>query len=221
MKITQLFSIVGVILALASSTNAAAQAEATCSGSGGTNCRGTIPDGPISTPFTSSFTAPNVTCSGVPLSLGVRVNVVHDNVGDLTISVAGPNGNAVLMDQPAGAFSGGCAGDDVNATFVGTGGGGANFCVEGGLPAVAGVLNAVSGGGALSAGNSSSGAWTLTVTDNSNGFEGFVEDWAVVAVCNSAPVPIQGSSTLIVLLLALGMMGCGVLGRKWTSSPRA
>jgi subtilisin-like proprotein convertase family protein len=212
MKLSKL-SLFGALLAAALlSTTAFAQSEASCSANGGTNCQGTIPDFPIATPFTSTFTAPAVRCGGVSSGFGIRVNVVHDNVGDLTVSVAGPAGNAVLLNQPTGAFPGGCAGDDIQATFVGSGGASANFCLEGGLPAVSGTVNAVSGASALS-GSNSSGVWTLTVADNSNGFEGFVQDWAVVATCAAAPVPVQNPSMLLTLLLALGVIGSTMLGR--------
>lgn len=207
---TTKFSALLTFLALfALSTPASANTVLDCAALGGTNCQGTIPDSPIQTtftPFVSVFTAPAATCVGQARGIGIRVNLVHDHVGDLTVAVTGPGGNSVLFDQPLGT-TGTCAGDDISAIFA-NGGLTANTCTEAGIPATSGTFLPVSGAAALNLA-SPAGAWTLTVTDNSNGFEGFVQDWAVIALCDARPeiVPTQPTAALFGLLLVLAFGG--------------
>ncbi len=188
--------------------------EVTCSGSGGTNCSGTIPDFPIATPYTSTITLPqSLTCpGGAPyVGVGVRVNLTHDHVGDLNISVAGPSGSTTLLNRPAGSgAAGACAGEDVRAVFGAVGSPG-NTCQELTSPAVSGNVMVSGPGLNFLQSPNSLGAWTLTVADESNGFEGFVTDWALVGQC-AAPtaIPTQSQSGLLVMILL--MLGAGL----WT-----
>lgn len=212
MNITRVSSVIAFLGAFALSLPAAADVDFACSASGGTNCQATIPDfpiGPLTSTFTVSATAA-AACSGNTAGVGIRVNLVHDNVGDLTITATGPAGTATLIDRPPGAFVGGCAGDDILATFTSLGGP-PNSCTEGALPAITGLWAPVSGAAALNVADPA-GPWSLTVTDNSNGFEGFLQDWSVVVQCPPMVVPTQSPLGLLALMLALATLGAVGLG---------
>ena len=185
--------------------------EVSCSGSGGVNCSGTIPDFPIATPFTSTINlSQNLTCSGGPyVGMGVRVNLTHDHVGDLNISVTGPSGTTTLLNQPAGSgAAGACAGEDIQAVF-GSLGIAANSCQEVTIPAISGNILATGPGTAFLQSGNTTGAWQLTVTDLSNGFEGFVQDWALVPQCG-APTAIPTQSSMGLLATILLVFGLGL-----------
>ncbi len=208
MNLNRLSSIAVLLGALVLSLPAAADLDVACSANGGTNCQGTIPDFPIAAPYVSSMTVPGsalAACSGATTGVGIRVNLVHDNVGDLTLTATGPSGTATLINQPPGAFVGGCAGDDIQAVFSNLGFA-PNSCSDGAIPAISGLRGPVSGGAALNV-TDPAGLWTLTVTDNSNGFEGFVQDWAVVVQCAPRVIPTQSPLGLLVLMLAVAALG--------------
>lgn len=212
MKKNIVFALVALVAGLLGSGTAGAQ-EVTCSGSGGTNCSGTIPDFPIATPFTSTLTvAQPFSCGASQFGVGIRVNLVHTRIGDLRISVTGPSGTTTLLDQPTGSGgAGGCAGQDIQAVF-GTQGPAANSsCQEITIPAISGNVTASGPGTAFLQSTNVTGAWQLTVTDLSNGSEGFVQDWSVMALCG-APTAIPTQSTMGLLMTMLMVFALGIWG---------
>ena len=217
MKINFVVAAAALLTTLLSSSIANAQ-EVSCSGSGGTNCTGTIPDFPIATPFTSTINLVQpFSCSGNAIyrGVGVRVDLTHDHVGDLRISVAGPSGSTTLFDQPAGSAPGGCAGEDIQAVF-GSIGAVANSCQEATIPATSGNVLATGPGIAALQAAGVTGAWTLTVTDLSNGSEGLVNDWALTPQCETLAmaVPAQSNTGLLIMFLLVTAMGAWGLANR-------
>ena len=177
------------VLALAQPASAI---ETTCSGSGGTNCSAIIPDGPLPG-VSSTLTVPANIC-GSATATGVRVRVVaiHSWVGDLSIAVKNPaNTTATLLNQVPDPPAVSCAGDDINATFQD--GGAVPVCTSIFVPSVGGTLAPVAALTPLA--SSVVGTWTLTVTDNMHGNNGFLNDWAVDVTCGAA-VPADMGVTL-------------------------
>jgi subtilisin-like proprotein convertase family protein len=154
--------------------------ETGCVASGGTNCAALIPDGP-QTGLVSSLTVPAGICGGsAPTGVSVRVNATHSWIGDLTIAVKNPaNTTVTLIDQLQNPPSTSCAGDDVSATFQD--GGAAATCAAATVPSLSGIVAPASALAPLAA--SATGVWTLTVTDNVNGNNGALNDWAVDVAC--------------------------------------
>lgn len=162
----------------------AAAVETVCSTSGGTGCLQQIPDGPRPG-MTSTLTVPAGICgSNAPTGIGVRVNVTHNWIGDLTIAVRNPaNQTVTLINQLANAPSISCAGDDIVGTF--RDGGSAATCAAATVPSLSGTIAPAAALAPLAA--STTGVWTLTVTDNMNGNTGALNDWAVDVTCVALP----------------------------------
>ncbi len=106
-------------------------------------------------------------------SITVDLDIDHDWVGDLVVTLTGPGGaSAVLLDRagiPSTGFPGpfGCGGRNVMATFDDAGPIAAeSVCSLTGDPVISGVVRPA---GALASliGADAPGVWTLTVADNS------------------------------------------------------
>jgi subtilisin-like proprotein convertase family protein len=158
--------------------------ETTCVASGGSGCVQQIPDGPRAG-MTSTINVPAGICgSNAPTGVGVRVNITHNWIGDLTIAVTNPGAQTVtLLNQLQSPPSTSCGGDDVVATF--RDGGSAAACQAATVPSLSGTVAATSSMAGLAA--STTGTWTLTVTDNVNGNTGALNDWAVDVTCVALP----------------------------------
>ncbi len=161
-----------------------AAVETACVAAGGTNCDVQIPDSPLPG-ISSTLTVPSSICgSASPTGVSVRVNLTHSWIGDLTIAVKNPaNQTVTLLNSLAGAPSVTCAGDDISATFQD--GGAAASCNAATVPSLSGTVAPASAVAPLAA--STSGTWTLTVTDNMNGNNGAINDWAVDVSCVQLP----------------------------------
>jgi subtilisin-like proprotein convertase family protein len=218
MNKTHLYKVFAALSLLVASPWALADTTYACAANAGVNCSNTIPDYPIVANFSSSLTVPasaNTVCGGGRfISAGVQLKLVHDRVGDLLITATGPNGAVTLLNRPNGdATTTFCAGEDINAIFSNAGGP-ANACRNALIPAVGGVQQPVSGAAAL-ANASVAGNWTLSVTDQSNGMEGLVEDWGVVVQCETPNVPTQSSAGLLLMGLLLAMAGVLAVRRRY------
>lgn len=103
--------------------------------------------------------------SGTISDLNVPIRLTHPNIGDIFVSLESPNGTVVtLIDRPGfPATTNGCDTDGINVTLVDT----ASQAIENACPAVVG--NYYSPQSPLSAffGESITGDWILTVSDNS------------------------------------------------------
>ena len=166
--------------------------QTTCSGSGGTNCAAMIPDGPLPG-LSSTLTVPaNICGSATATGVSVHVAATHSWVGDLSITVKNPaSATSTLLAQVQDPPAVSCAGDDLSATFQD--GGAALTCQSALIPAVGGTLAPVAALTPLA--SSVVGTWTLTVTDNMHGNNGFLSDWAVDVTCGAA-VPTDMGVTL-------------------------
>ncbi len=158
--------------------------ETACVASGGANCAALIPDGPQSG-VVSTLTVPAGLCgAATPTSVSVRVNATHSWIGDLSITVTNPASQTVtLINQLPSPPSTSCAGDDVSATF--SDGGAAPSCAAAVVPSLSGTIAPAAALAPLTA--SVAGLWTLTVTDNVNGNNGALNDWAVDVGCVVLP----------------------------------
>lgn len=182
----------GVLLTLTSGLPAHA-IETACVASGGTNCPALIPDGPLPG-ISSTITVPAGVCgANAPSGVSVRVNVTHNWIGDLTLAVRNPaNVSSTLISSLAGAPSVSCAGDDISATFQD--GGAAPSCQSATVPSLSGTVAPASALAPLLA--STTGVWTLTVTDNAHANNGAIADWAVDLACGPPPAPADMSVAL-------------------------
>ena len=154
--------------------------ETACVASGGAGCPALIPDGPL-TGITSTLTVPAGACGGAAATgVTVRVNAIHNNIGDLSISVKNPaNVSASLVNALPGLPAPSCAGDDIAAVFQD--GGAAAFCQSASVPSLSGTVAPAAALAPLAA--STSGVWTLTVTDLVHANNGALVDWGVDVLC--------------------------------------
>ena len=140
----------------------------------------------------------------------VRLRRVRGDVqalGDLTIAVKNPaNQTVTLLNSLAGAPSVSCAGDDINATFQD--GGAAASCNAATVPSLSGTVAPATALAPLAA--SAAGTWTLTVTDNMNGNNGAINDWAVDVSC--VQLPPADMAVALSGFPAQGMPGTNVTG---------
>lgn len=181
--------------------------ETACVASSGTNCAALIPDGP-QPGVSSTLTVPAGVCGAAsPTGVSVRVNLTHSWIGDLTIAVKNPaNQTVTLLNSLAGAPSVSCAGDDINATFQD--GGAAASCNAATVPSLSGTVAPATALAPLAA--SAAGTWTLTVTDNMNGNNGAINDWAVDVSC--VQLPPADMAVALSGFPAQGMPGTNVTG---------
>ncbi|HJU40666.1 MAG TPA: proprotein convertase P-domain-containing protein, partial [Tahibacter sp.] len=131
-------------------------------------------------------------------SLAVRVAIEHAWVGDLRVTLTGPNGTTVtLLDRPgvpASAF--GCGNRDVVVRFADGAANAESLCGSGVNAAWpvgdAAPVQAL----AAFAGQSLQGRWTLTATDAAGGYRGRIANWSLdpqpgfatqCAVCGDVP----------------------------------
>jgi subtilisin-like proprotein convertase family protein len=167
-------------LALMASALPAHAVETGCVASSGTGCVALIPDGPL-TGITSTLTVPAGVCGGAAATgVSVRVNVVHNNIGDLSISVRNPaNVSASLVNALSGPPAPTCEGDDISAVFQD--GGAAATCQSASVPSLSGTVAPAASLAPLVA--STTGVWTLTVTDLVHSNNGALSDWGVDVTC--------------------------------------
>ncbi len=144
----------------------------------GSNCRDIIPDRHATSPgvLTSTITIPasegTAVAPEVIAQVRARIKIVHTRLGDLSVSLTGPDG--VTMAFPFGP--GYATRQDVDAVF----GGLVNNPITNyqTLPAIAGdiqILGFVAYHGRMSV----AGNWTLTVTDNRHLDYGALDGWSL------------------------------------------
>lgn len=159
----------------------ASAAPTACVATAGTNCPARILDAPQDA-VVSTINVPALSCPDSPPMLSVAVNITHGAVGDLTITVANPNGDTATLLSNLPGTSGSCRGSDMSATF--TDGEAAPTCSML-IPSVGGTLAPATPLAPLIA-TPPEGIWTLTIVDNANNGDGVLNDWSVDASC--APV---------------------------------
>ena len=112
----------------------------------------------------------NVTLSDV----NVRVQINHTYVGDLIVSLRSPAGTTVtLLSRPA------CGDNNMNVTFDDSSGFNLQNHCAGTTPWYSGVARPYQPLSAFN-GQSSTGTWTLTVSDNAGGDSGTLADWELI-----------------------------------------
>jgi subtilisin-like proprotein convertase family protein len=155
----------------------------TCTGATGTNC----PSTSFSTSVTSTFTATGCGEGGVINDVNVGLDIAHDWVGDLRLTLTSPEATSVvILDQPGTLLTGaadGCGEDDVSAILDDDGSPAAEDACYTPAPAVAGTL---SPNNLLAAFNNVSGAgtWTLLAEDLFPPLDdGNVNDWSLEFAC--------------------------------------
>lgn len=175
-------------LLLLGMAGAASAAPVACVATAGTNCPARILDAPQD-PIASTINVPALSCPDSPMMLSVAVNITHGAIGDLTITLANPNGDtATLLSNLPGA-SGLCRGSDFNGVF--TDGEAAPTCSM--LIASAGGIIAPAMPLAPLIATPPEGPWTLTIVDNVNSGDGALNDWSVDASC----APVIPSATVL------------------------
>lgn len=207
-----------VATALTATFGAQAQSsviEVRCSTAGGSNCAGQIPDAPVATGLTSTFSVPATQCIGGLRTVQVRLDITHEAVGDLRVRLTGPGGaQAIVLDDVADGtgVAGSCQGDDVNALFASAG---VLPSCGVSIPSVGGTVRSLQSLTALGADTATTGTWTLAVFDDANDNTGFLNDWSIQSVCTvSTPLPGPGTPWLLGGLLAIVALGSSVLVRR-------
>lgn len=190
-------------------------APVACVATAGTNCPARIADAPQDA-VVSTINVPALSCPDSSPLLSVAVDITHGGVGDLTITVANPNGDtATLLSNVPGA-SGACRGSDINAVF--TDDGVAPTCSML-IPSVGGPLTPAMPLTPLIA-TSPEGTWTLTIVDSANNGDGALNDWSVDASCapvvpaaTALPAPLSWQALAAIAAL-LALAGFGALRRR-------
>jgi len=187
--------------------------ETACVASGGSNCPVQIPDGP-QPGIASAITVPGAAqCTTGTLGINVRVDVTHGWIGDLRMVVTNPSlASATLVDGLASPPAFSCPGDDVNAIFFDSGA--AAVCQGAVVPSLSGTVAPLTPLAALA--NTTTGVWTLTVTDTTNGNNGAINDWAVDVVCLTPETPIPALSTPALWALLLSMAAAAAMAFRRT-----
>jgi len=132
---------------------------------------------------------------GTVQGVTVSVDVAHEWLGDLTISVSHGGQSAILIDRVGiGTWSFGCGGDDIDATFTDAATASADaLCSPGGpSPMFFGEILPTESLGVFT-GSSVAGNWTITVTDHN-----LIDAGVVNSVCISITtdaVPCNGDVT--------------------------
>jgi subtilisin-like proprotein convertase family protein len=191
-----------VVALLGLGLTATAQAQpTTCVASGGTNCPVQIPDGPLPG-VSSTIDVPAVQCARGIQGVAVNVDITQNWIGDLRLVVTNPAAQtATLLDALPGAPSVTCSGDDVVATFSDLGA--PPTCQASLVPSLSGMVSPVTPLAGLA--GTTTGTWTLTVTDLVNGNNGALNDWGVEVVCNPAQVPTLSNHALVLMLLMISL----------------
>ena len=122
--------------------------------------------------------------------VSVRAQVLHTHVGDLTITLQAPDGARVKLLSPAvgPAQTGGCPGDDVDATF--TDGALTRPGCALTIPAITGQILPEQPLTSL-AGHARNGTWMLEVTDSANGGYGALKTWSLDLACGLPTVSLR------------------------------
>lgn len=201
------------VIALASTLPAVASVTTTCSTAGGTNCMSRIPDavGPVAGTITSTMTVAACPAGASSAGVSASLKISHTWVGDLQVTLTNPNATTVTLlsnlADPTGSPAG-CQGDNVNATFVD--GAPAQSCSAGLAGNVAPATSMAAFGQAPI-----NGVWTLTVSDTQNSSDGILNDWSIVAICQTLDIDankvIDGlTDGLMVLRYLFGITGSGL-----------
>jgi subtilisin-like proprotein convertase family protein len=159
----------------------ASAAPTACVATAGTNCPARILDAPQAA-VVSTVNVPALSCPDSSPLLSVAVNVTHSAVGDLTITVANPNGDTATLLSNLPGSSGPCRGSDIAAIF--SDGEAAPACSMI-VASVGGPLAPVTPLAPLIA-TPPEGIWALTIVDGANNGDGVLNDWSVDVSC--APV---------------------------------
>lgn len=135
-----------------------------------------IPDGNAS----GVSTTMNITENFTITDLNVNLNISHDWVGDLMVSITSPAGTTVVIyDRPGRTSSGyGCSGDDILATLDDD----ATTPVENECASTTPSINGSfipNNPLAVFDGESTMGTWVLKVADMDNGFSGTLNSWGI------------------------------------------
>ena len=197
-RIQSLFIV--ALLGLGLTATAVAQ-PVTCVASGGTNCPVLIPDGP-QPGVSSTIDVPAVQCARGIQGVAISVDITQNWIGDLNLVVTNPAAqSATLLNALPGAPSVTCSGDDVLATFSDLGG--PATCQAAVVPSLSGTVAPVTPLAGLA--TTTTGIWTLTVTDLVNGNNGALNDWGVEVVCNPAAVPTLSNNAIMLMMLLVAV----------------
>jgi len=157
-----------------------------CATSSGVNCSAAIPDstGLADGVLSSTLNIPSTTCGGFVSAVTPTVDISHSWVGDLTVTLTGPDAtSSTLVTRPL-AGTGSCASDDIVGPFQD--GGGAFAC----SPAIpANGVTPIAPATALAPFTSATltGTWTLQINDAANSNIGSLNGWSVNVVCAALP----------------------------------
>lgn len=168
-----------------------------CQPTNGTNCVTAIPD-----PGSASATVrvPEGACGDVlqVAKVVVHATVLHDFVGDLSLTLTDPDGTTVrLLDPPLEKdVPGGCPSPNLDLVFSDGAQGDASACSSKGM-ALSGRVPPVQSLATL-IGATRAGTWTLTATDRSHGKAGAIDHWSLELPCALAHVSLSASSTKLV-----------------------
>jgi len=158
--------------------------ETACLASGGTGCTALIPDGPLPGITSTLNVAAGACGAATPTGVTLRVNITHNYIGDLSISLKNPANQTVqVLNGLAGAPSTACAGDDIAAVFQD--GAAAATCASATVPSLSGTVAPLNPLAPLAA--STTGTWTLSVTDLTHANNGALLDWGVDLTCVAVP----------------------------------
>ena len=176
-------------LALAIVSAPAVQAQVyDCATAGGVNCSAAIPDsnGTTDGVLISTFTVGSVAaCAGsIPTTVVPNVDVSHSWVGDLTLTLTGPDAtSSTLVNRPI-AGTGSCASDDIVTSFQDAA---APFGCTPTAPANGVSPIAPETPLAAFATATLTGTWTLQINDAANSSIGSLNSWGVSFVCGPVP----------------------------------
>lgn len=173
-----------LLLAASPASVFASSANASCTG-----CPARVPDGGAAAQvpqlLVSAATLPAASCDGAAPAGGVevRLDLLHNHVGDLRLRLIGPDNSAyTLIDRlPDGALS--CAGEDVLGSFVGGVEGATAPSCGVRIPAVGGLVLPASSLDALAAAPVAGGSYTLEIGDHADAGEGLLRSWQFNVYC--------------------------------------
>ena len=148
----------------------------TCSSVGTLDCGGDINNTIAPTQSQMRLAA----CGGAITDINVGLDIAHTWVGDMSITITSPDDTTVtIYDRPGvPASTFGCSGNDVFAALDDEAGSPVEDECADATPTISGGFipnNALSAFDGLSA----NGVWTVEVTDNAGGDNGFLNDWSL------------------------------------------